>query len=132
MGVMVSGSFGDKLQLLLETRGWPRKRLASLLDVSLAYVSQLIAGTREKPSLEVVIAISKAFGVSMEWLMDLPEYQAAEWQLAPDEQYIVQLYRASPNQDVRRMMIESSRMQVKISGGIVPQPPEESSKQSSE
>lgn len=123
-------TFGERLSNLLELRGWSHGKLAARSGLSRRYIGMIISGERDSPSLVAATRIAKALGVSLDWLADLPPIQKET--LTPDEQYILQLYRAFTNQDVRRMMIESTRAQLKISGGTVPEPPEVTNNRPSE
>lgn len=115
-------TFGERLSNLLELKGWSHAQLALRSGLSRRYISMIISGERNSPSFEAATHIARALGISMEWLANEPENKPGS--LTPEEQYMLQLFRAIPSQDVRRMLLEVTRSQVKISGGKVPEPPE--------
>ncbi len=60
-------TFGEKLRKLMKSRGVKAITLAQKMNVSCAYVSQLITGIR-KPGRETLLKLSKALEVPLETL----------------------------------------------------------------
>lgn len=60
-------TFGEKLRKLMKSRGIKAITLAQKMDVSCAYISQLITGIR-KPGRETLLKLSKALEVPLETL----------------------------------------------------------------
>lgn len=120
---MVNDSFAKKLRDLLDMREWSSRYLAMRTDHALspAYISLLATGRRDKPEFGKVVALAKAFGVSLDYFGGIPPKDKDK--LSPDEEYMLQLYRAVPEGDKRRMFIQVTRDQVNMAGGKVPEPP---------
>jgi transcriptional regulator with XRE-family HTH domain len=119
---MVNSPFAEKLAGLLEMRGWSYRQLAMRSGVSAAYINLLASGKRETPSLDVAIAIAKAFGVSLNWLADLPDRDQPADAVTPDEQELLALYREL-HPDARRMFLEVTRSQVRFANRITRKEP---------
>ncbi|MHB1357003.1 MAG: helix-turn-helix transcriptional regulator [Anaerolineae bacterium] len=117
-------SLSERLRSQLGMRGVGAGWLALRTGISRRYINALIAGDRISPSLEMAASIAQALGVSLEWLAGLPPRTAGT--LQPDEEYLLSLYRSIPNPDARRMFIEITKSQVKLTGGAVPAEPESS------
>jgi DNA-binding XRE family transcriptional regulator len=68
----VSLSLGNRLHAMRESRLWTLETLAERTELSRAYLSRLEAGVRQ-PSIAVLCAIAKAFGVSIAALFEQPD-----------------------------------------------------------
>ena len=59
---------GDRIALLRRGRGWSQSELARRLHISASAVGMYEQGRRE-PSLEAVVELASAFGVSVDYLL---------------------------------------------------------------
>lgn len=82
---------GERLQTLLDMRGWTHGMLASRSGVSRNYISKIIKGTRKDPGLSIMAALAQALDVSLDWLAGLPPRNPDA--LDPDEAQLVDCYR---------------------------------------
>lgn len=76
-------SFGEKLQALRKARGWSQEELAGQIHVSRQTLSKWESGGAV-PDTENVIALSRLFGVTTDYLL-LADGEAAAVQAAPAE-----------------------------------------------
>ena len=67
-------TFGEKLQALRKARGWSQEELATQINVSRQALSKWESGA-SVPDTENVIALSRLFGVTTDYLL-LPEGEA--------------------------------------------------------
>ena len=104
MGMAVT-SFTRKLNALLESRGWSQAQLALRSKLSRGYIGLLLSGERESPSLDIAARIARAFGVSLDWLADMPAHEVD--QMPADEQELISSYRAITDAKARRMALLS-------------------------
>lgn len=114
-------NFTERLRAQLDMRGVGAAWLAQKSGISRRHINALISGERVSPSIEVAAAIAQALGISLDWLAGLPA--AVPETLLPDEEYLVALYRSIPDPDMRRMFIEVTKSQVKLTGGKAPAEP---------
>jgi DNA-binding XRE family transcriptional regulator/quercetin dioxygenase-like cupin family protein len=68
----VSLSLGNRLHAMRESRSWTLEALAERTELSKAYLSRLEAGMRQ-PSIPVLCAIARVFGVSIATLFEQPD-----------------------------------------------------------
>jgi len=60
---------GDNLKEVLEERDMSQYRLAKISGISSSYICELIGGKYKNPTMEVLIALSKALGISVSKLI---------------------------------------------------------------
>lgn len=65
-------SIGEKVAKLRAERGWTLKQLSDLSGVSLSHISAIENQTRPNPSIQQVMKLAKAFGVSLAIFDDSP------------------------------------------------------------
>jgi transcriptional regulator with XRE-family HTH domain len=64
-------TFGERLALAMDRRGMTQARLAKLVGISRAHVSNWLLGKRELPQgVHIVIALSKVLNVPLAWLVN--------------------------------------------------------------
>ena len=61
--------FHEKLVKLRKERGWSQTVLGERVGVNIAHLSRLENG-KSQPSVEMLLKIARAFGVSMDYFMD--------------------------------------------------------------
>ena len=61
-------TFGEKLQALRKARGWSQEELATQINVSRQALSKWESGA-SVPDTENVVALSRLFGVSTDYLL---------------------------------------------------------------
>ena len=62
----------EKIISLRKSRGWSQEELAERLDVSRQSVSKWESGV-SNPELDKIVAMSTLFGVSTDYLLDMPK-----------------------------------------------------------
>lgn len=108
-------TFGQRLKALLDLRGYSARGFSGLTAVSSRYISMILSGEREEPSLSIALSIAQALDVSLDWLATGETREPEE--LTPEEQDVIErLRRASPQ--VREMVLRSIR-------GMLPRDEEE-------
>lgn len=68
----VTQTLGNRLHAMREARDWTLEELANHTGLSKAYLSRLEGGDRQ-PSIAALLAIAKAFGVSIAALFEQPD-----------------------------------------------------------
>lgn len=67
----VSEVFTSRLKARLKSLGWDQRRLASELECSDAYVSQLVRG-RGKPSIKTLAKLAEVLRVAPKYFLENP------------------------------------------------------------
>lgn len=62
-------TLGEKIQKLRKDNGWSQTELGKRVDVHVAHLSRLENG-KSLPSVDLLSNLARAFGVSMDYLMD--------------------------------------------------------------
>ena len=65
--------FRERLTALLAREGLTQQQLAAATGLSQSTISHYLRGTRALPRAEELLALSRHFGVSMEWLLGADE-----------------------------------------------------------
>ena len=63
-------SFGDRMRVQREARGWTQLELAKRASIDPAWINRLERGERQNMSLSVALRIARALRVSLDYLAD--------------------------------------------------------------
>jgi transcriptional regulator with XRE-family HTH domain len=63
-------SFGDRMRLRRQERGWTQLELAKRAEIDPAWISRLESGERTNISLKAARSIARALQVSLDYLAD--------------------------------------------------------------
>lgn len=102
--------FQDFINDELARLEWSQRKLAEALDVAPSTVSRLLDPTEpSKPSLEILIGLSKVTGKSLETLIGLAYPDVAlEMQLSPSAMLMAQRFEELPD-DIQRTILAIMR-----------------------
>ena len=65
--------FRERFALVMKDRGITQQQLAAATNISQAAISNYLRGARVMPGVGELVALSRYFGVSMEWLLGVGE-----------------------------------------------------------
>ena len=102
----------SKVRYLLEQRHWSHAMLALRTGMSRRYISVILADDKDSVSLRYAKALARAFGVSLDYLADMPAHEVD--QMPADEQELISSYRAITNPNNRRMALLSVKIHVEV------------------
>lgn len=103
-----SMDFPEKLRMLLEERDLTQKRLAAELKIPPSTLGGYVQGTSE-PDFATLRELCRYFGVSADYLLDLPEGPAR----AEDQRELLRVFRGL-TADQRELYLEQGRAILKV------------------
>lgn len=91
-------TFSENLSKIMEDRGISQKWLAEASNTTEATISRY-ANNVHKPTLDIVIAIAQALGVSVDYLVGFSPLPSPQGSYTTDELLLVKCYRRASNRD---------------------------------
>ena len=61
-------TFADRLQMLMDERGWTQADLARETGINTSNIAYLVNGKTKDPRLQTLLLLADAFGVSLDYL----------------------------------------------------------------
>lgn len=102
----------ERLGVALELRGLSQGQLAQKTDISQGHISMILSGKRD-PTLSIAIRLAEALNVSLAWVAGQSRHKE---ELTPEEETLLQRYRAIRDEGVRRMAFEAVTSGAEING----------------
>jgi transcriptional regulator with XRE-family HTH domain len=112
-------SLGVKVAELRAAHGWTLKHLSGISGVSLSHISAIENGTRPNPSIQQMMKLARAFGVSLSYFDDAAETETQTSRPSaidhPEVQEIAQQFRAMYDSDTQKFIVsEQSKPYVSL------------------
>jgi transcriptional regulator with XRE-family HTH domain len=99
---MDNALFAGLLRDILNSRGINQKWLADETGATEATISRYMAG-KHQPEINIVVAISKALGVSMDYLCGLTDLQTPKESLGAELHLLMRCYKRADIRDKKIM-----------------------------
>jgi transcriptional regulator with XRE-family HTH domain len=97
---------GNRLKALREAKGYTQEKLAELINVASLQIYRWESGQRD-PSSDTVARLARILGTTTDYLVgieDAPQHRARKEDLSPDEQLLVEAYRAGRIWEIIRLL----------------------------